>query len=764
MIRTSTLGFPSIGRQRELKVATEAFWSGRLRESEYRKQTEAIERAHFEIQNKAGIDVIASNDFSLYDRMLDMSVMLGQIPLRFGWNEGPVPLSTYFAMARGQGGAQASEMTKWFDTNYHYLVPEITGRFILTAHKPLAAYRWAKKETGLVTKPVLIGLYTYLRLAKPESEKQLLEWMEQLAPVYGQLLNELADEGIALLQIDEPALVYGTDQAAVRRAGQLYMQMAKTKKKTAWVLQTYFGHLEENWAELIQWPFDYIGLDVALEPKNRALIEKSWPSGKKLALGIVNGRNIWRTPLAERATYLASLREQGRLEDALLQPSTSLQHLPYSTALETTLDPEIRSWLAFSEQRLEELSWLKGRLQTPEDKSVKNAFEESSRVAASIAQSPKIHRESTALREKAIQENDFARKVPFVERYPKQMKRWELPPFPTTTIGSFPQTPEVRQARRSFIGGTMDLRNYQRFIDDQIREAIRLQKEIGLDVYVHGEFERTDMVEFFGQRLQGFAAMQHGWVQSYGTRYVRPPILFGDIARPEPMTTRDVFFAQALTKKPVKGMLTGPITILQWSFVREDISRERVAHQLAVALRDECKDLEDGGIGIIQVDEPALREGLPLKKKDQDTYLRWAVRAFKLATSGVKAETQIHTHMCYGDFNDIMVSILAMDADVISLENARSHEELLKSFREHKYDHGVGPGVYDIHSPVVPATEDMIKRIQAASRYIDESLLWVNPDCGLKTRGWPETIQSLKNMVEAAAQLRQKTASTAAWI
>lgn len=754
MVQISTLGFPSIGRQRELKVATEAFWTGKLSEADYLAQADAVKRANFAIQQEAGIDRIASNDFSLYDRMLDMSVMFGQIPGRFDWAGGDVPLTTYFAMARGKGEAQALEMTKWFDTNYHYLVPEISERFTLTTNRPLESYRWARNELGLRTKPVAIGLYTYLRLAKPESDRQLIRWMDALAPAYTRMLDALAEEGVPLIQLDEPALVYGENAAAVRHAGKLYAKMAAGKRATSWVLQTYFGHLAEHWTTLLRWPFDYIGLDVAREPRNRALLLRTFPKDKKLALGIVSGRNIWRTPLAERMKTLDDLRRRhGLLDGALLQPTTSLLHLPYSTALETTMDRDVRSWLAFGEQRLEELAVLKSRINDGASVT-RGAFADNAKLMTAMRRSPKIHRPAVAAREKRLKAADFTRGMPFKKRYPRQMAALGLPAYPTTTIGSFPQTADVRHARQAFLKKEMTRKNYDAFIDGQIRHAIQVQDQLGLDVYVHGESERTDMVEFFGQRLEGYASMTHGWVQSYGTRCVRPPILFGDIARPHPMTTRESFFAQSLTDKPVKGMLTGPITILQWSFVREDIPRSRVANQLALALRDECRDLEKGGIRVIQVDEPALREGLPLKVKDRMVYLRWAVRAFKLATSGVRSETQIHTHMCYGDFNDIMASILALDADVISLENARSHEELLSGFRAQRYDHGVGPGVYDIHSPEVPAVEAMTCRLQSAARYVDPALLWVNPDCGLKTRAWPETVESLKRMVAAAHRLR----------
>lgn len=757
-INTSSLGYPRIGKNREWKKSLEAYWAGQTDEQSFRSQMEEIQLQHLQTQQQAGIDLIPVGDFTFYDHVLDTAVMFGIVPERYGYTGGDIPLDLYFAMARGNAEAPACEMTKWFNTNYHYIVPEI-GRLTptLTANKPLAAYRFAKERAGIEGKPVIVGLYTFLKLSKGFPAAEINEVAARFLPLYVQVLQELKAEGVAWVQIDEPAIVTGLtaeDQALLQ---QIYSEISAAVPGLNLMLQTYFEAAEPLEA-LLALPVQGLGLDFVHDGgKNLESVTRlGWPQDKTLGAGILDGRNIWRADLDAKLALVAELQQivpQGQL---LLQPSSSLLHVPVTVEGETKLKATVKNALAFANEKLAELVLIAAA-----------ANEGTERYAAELARSREVLAEFRALPERrradvAEQVEALAllpdyRSLPFAERVKVQQEKWRLPLLPTTTIGSFPQTAEVRQARLKWRKGVWNQERYDGFIKRQIAEAITIQEELGLDVLVHGEFERTDMVEFFGEKLAGYLFTSGGWVQSYGSRCVKPPVIYADVAFIEPMTVKESVYAQSLTKLPVKGMLTGPVTILNWSFVRDDLSREAVAGQIALALRHEVSALEEAGIEMIQVDEPAIREGLPLKARDHAHYLNWAVKAFRTATNHVKATTQVHTHMCYSEFNDMIGSISAMDADVISIETSRSHGELIVSFEEQEYDKGIGLGVYDIHSPRVPVVEEMTSAIERALRVLEVQQFWINPDCGLKTRGWEETIAALRNMVKAAVEVREKS-------
>lgn len=750
MIYTSNIGFPRIGERRELKKIVESYWKNEISSEELLKNINDIKKYNYLIQKEKGIDIIPSNDFSLYDHVLDQSIMLRHIPERYLQFGKPDSLEVYFAMARGKGYIQALEMTKWFDTNYHYIVPEIPdggsiksdgGR--INGNRPLKEYLWAKNELRLETKPTIIGLYTYLKLCKIKDEKIFKQRLASISDSYKQILNELSKEKVKYIQIEEPALVLAEDPSIVGLTGEIYSEIAKEKSGSKWILATYFEDVSEYFSTVANFPFDYIGLDLIRSEKNLEILKtRSLPESKRFALGIVDGRNVWKSDIQKILNTLKVLDKEGLLEEAIIQPSCSLLHLPYSTKHEKSMPKEIQESLAFSVEKLEELSTIKKLFLSGKDAPEKK-----------IKSHPRNKR--VIDRSNLIKESDFERSKPFAERKVIQSRRLNLPKLPTTTIGSFPQTERLRRTRALWKGKKISGQEYSRFINEEITAVLELQEEIGLDVLVHGEFERTDMVEFFGEKLNGFLFTKNGWVQSYGTRCVKPPLIYSDVERPKAMTVDKITFAQSKTTKPVKGMLTGPVTILNWSFPRIDITREQVAYQIALALRDEVGDLEKNGIKIIQIDEPAIREGLPLKVNKREEYLRWAVRAFKLCSSGVKDETQIHTHMCYSDFNEIIRAIYDMDADVISIENARSSDEILSVFKEFNYDHFIGPGVYDVHSPRVPSVLELKDKIKKIGNHIRKELLWINPDCGLKTRDYPEVKESLKNMVEAAMEIRK---------
>ncbi|HUK22561.1 MAG TPA: 5-methyltetrahydropteroyltriglutamate--homocysteine S-methyltransferase [Gemmatimonadales bacterium] len=759
MSLSHTLGFPPLGPARELKRATEGFWSGKLGQAELMHAGVELRGAHWRLQRDAGIGLVPSNDFSFYDRMLDTAAMVGAVPERYGWTGDQVDLATYFAMARGVQkpgrDVTAMEMTKWFDTNYHYIVPEFERgqEFRVASNKAVLEFQEAK-ALGMITKPVLIGPLTFVLLGKTRSDRfDRLELLDGLLPVYAQVLNELVSAGAQWIQIDEPCLALDRTDAERAAYAKAYRFLSDRVPRAKLLLATYFAGLDDNLRAALALPVQGIHIDCVRAPAQLDSVLKAWPKGRILSLGVVDGRNIWKADLNAALEKLE--RAQAAVgKDALwVAPSCSLLHTPVDLDLETKLDPELKGWLAFAKQKLGEVVTLTRALNNGRQ-SVAAELESNGRAVASRRTSKRIHNPAVERRVRAVSEGDYRRASAFAERRKSQVK---LPLYPTTTIGSFPQTAEVRAARKKLHDGKLTPAEYDAFIGEQIVKTIKLQEELGLDVLVHGEFERNDMVEYFGEQLEGFAFTEHGWVQSYGTRYVKPPIIFGDVSRPKPMTVRWSTFAQSKTKKPVKGMLTGPVTILQWSFVRDDQPRAETAKQIALAIRDEVRDLETAGIRVIQIDEPALREGLPLRRSDWAAYLDWAVNAFRLATAGVKNETQIHTHMCYSEFNDVIQVIERMDADAISIESARSGSELLEAFREYSYPNEIGPGVYDIHSPRVPSTAEIVAALNTMKEVLEDGQIWVNPDCGLKTRGWDETLAALRNMVQAARQMRTET-------
>ncbi|PHK93011.1 5-methyltetrahydropteroyltriglutamate--homocysteine S-methyltransferase [Pseudoroseomonas rhizosphaerae] len=769
-VTVASLGFPRIGPRRELKLALERYWSGQSDRGELLAAAAALRAGAWARQKALGVDHVPSNDFSFYDHVLDTSAMVGAIPAIYGWTGGPVDLDTYFAMARGaQGEAHAecghgcthkavdvpaAEMTKWFDTNYHYLVPEFSAgqAFALSSTKVVDEFLEAKAQ-GIHTRPVLLGPVTFLKLGKGHAgglHRDAL--LRAILPVYAEVLKRLAAAGADWVQVDEPCLVLdlaAEEHAALRHA---YGTLADAAPGIRLMLATYFGGLSGNLETALGLPVAGLHIDLVRAPEQLGPVLAAARPDLVLSLGVVDGRNVWR---ADLEAILARLEPVARERDIVLAPSCSLLHTPIDLAQETALDADVRSWLAFAVQKLEELATLARALNEGRG-SVAEALAASSAAARARRTSPKIHDAAVAARMAGADTGLARRASPFAARRKVQMEKLGLPAFPTTTIGSFPQTEAVRKARAAHGKGAMTDAAYEAFLREETARTVRWQEEIGLDVLVHGEFERNDMVQYFGEQLSGFAFTKHGWVQSYGSRCVRPPILFGDVSRPRPMTVEWWRYAQGLTERPMKGMLTGPVTILNWSFVRDDVPREHACRQIALAIRDEVVDLERAGARVIQIDEAALREGLPLRRSDWRHYLDWAVECFRIASSGVADATQIHTHMCYSEFNDIIAAIGDMDADVISIETARSRMELLGAFAEYRYPAEIGPGVYDIHSPRVPAVDEMAALLEAARARLAPEQIWVNPDCGLKTRKWPETRAALANMVAAAKQARAR--------
>jgi 5-methyltetrahydropteroyltriglutamate--homocysteine methyltransferase len=766
----ATLGTPRIGPRRELKLALESYWAGKSSEAELLDAAAGLRAANWARQKSLGVTVIPSNDFSLYDHVLDTSVMVGAIPEAYGWNGGPVALKTYFAMARGaQGeghgadcghahhghGAAAQEMTKWFDTNYHYMVPEFhkDQTFKLASRKPIEEYEEAK-GLGYQTRPVLLGPVTFLKLGKSADPAfEPVSLLDRLLPVYIEVLQELAVRGAEWVQLDEPSLVLDLDEVSRNALRRAYARIALEVPRLKIMLASYFGAIGDNLETALALPVAGLHVDLARAPDQLNRIVAGARKDLIVSLGIVDGRNVWRSNLSaliERFEPVVAKLGKDRVQIAA---SCSMLHVPIDLELETELDPEVKSWLAFSIQKMKELATLGQALATGRA-GVADALQASEQAAASRKASPKIHNADVARQMAAVNGSMRDRKNSFAQRAEIQRARFALPKFPTTTIGSFPQTADVRNARAAHLRGTMGDTQYETFLKEETARAVRWQEEIGLDVLVHGEFERNDMVQYFGEQLSGFVFTKHGWVQSYGSRYVRPPILFGDVSRPEPMTVDWWRYSQSLTTKPMKAMLTGPVTILNWSFVRDDIPRSEACLQIALAIRDEVIDLEKAGATMIQIDEAALREGLPLRRSEWKAYLDWAVDSFRVSSSSVADETQIHTHMCYSEFNDIIDAIAAMDADVISIETSRSKMELLEAFKGYKYPNDIGPGVYDIHSPRVPETAEMKNLIVLARKQLSDSQIWINPDCGLKTRRWEEVRPALVNMVAAARELR----------
>ncbi|MFZ0661292.1 MAG: 5-methyltetrahydropteroyltriglutamate--homocysteine S-methyltransferase [Acidobacteriaceae bacterium] len=742
-LKTANLGFPRMGRQRELKFALEGYWAGKRTEQELLDTAAALRKAHWKLQKAAGLDFVPSNDFSFYDQVLDALVLVGATPERFG--KGPVKLERYFAMARNSREQTAMEMTKWFDTNYHYLVPEWSAgiSFQIDPTKLLAEVHEAR-ALGIETRPVLIGPLTLLLLGKGIDGFDPMTLLPKLTAAYKQILKMLAAEKIQWIQIDEPLLVTDLAVGIKDAYRKVYAELKTVPVKL--MLTTYFDSIGDNLKTATDLGTAGLHIDVVRAPGQLKAALGALKPDQVLSVGCVEGRNIWLTDFSSATPMLNEAVKQLGADRVLVAPSCSLLHVPHDLRGEAKLLPRIKGWLRFAEEKLAEVVALANH---DEAAFQTNATTVADREAAETTTNPKVRAALAALHER-----DFRRQSIYAQRTPLQRKELGLPLLPTTTIGSFPQTAEVRKHRAAAKQGRETPEQYEAFLKDAIAQCIHEQERIGLDVLVHGEFERNDMVEYFAEFLDGFAFTENGWVQSYGSRCVKPPVIYGDVSRPKPMTLKWTEYARSLTSHPLKGMLTGPITILQWSFVRNDIPRQQTAWQIALALRDEVKDLEAAGIRVIQVDEPALREGLPLRHADWPGYLDWAVKAFKLATSGVRDETQIHTHMCYCEFADILPSIAALDADVISMESARSRMELLEAFRAHKYPNEIGPGVYDIHSPRVPSAEEMRELLTLALDVLKPEQVWVNPDCGLKTRGWPEAVSALENMCKAASELR----------
>ena len=758
MTIVTNLGFPRIGAKRELKRALEAYWRGESESgaSQLRATAAELRARHWKLQHAAGADIVPCNDFSLYDQVLDTAFLFDAIPERYRALADADPLAGYFALARGlqRDGfdLRALEMTKWFDTNYHYLVPELhrAQEFRLRGDKPIAELLEAR-ALGLRARPVLLGPVSFLRLSKAVDGSDPLRLLERLLPAYAELLGKLKAAGAEWVQIDEPCLALdqsGEDHAAYREA---YAALAGADRPKL-LLAAYFGALGDNLALAASLPIEGLHADLVRAPEQLDAVLAALPEDKILSLGLVDGRNVWRTDL-DRALALAQ-RAQARVGNERLQvaPSCSLLHAPIDATLETALPPDLHSWLAFARQKIEELRTLADALNGLP--SARSTIEVARDRLQTRRQSKKVHRPEVAVRLTALDAAAGERASAYEHRREAQQNRLRLPPYPTTTIGSFPQTQAVREARARNKSGRLADEDYERFLAVETEKCVRFQEDIGIDVLVHGEFERNDMVEYFSEQLDGFAFTKLGWVQSYGSRCVKPPIIYGDVQRPAPMTVRWSQYAQSLTDKPMKGMLTGPVTVLQWSFVRDDQPRAATCRQIALALRDEVRELEAAGIGVIQIDEPALREGLPLRRADWPAYLAWAVECFRISAAGVADETQIHTHMCYSEFNDIIEAVAAMDADVISIETSRSRMELLDAFVKFRYPSGIGPGVYDIHSPRVPDAAEMLGLLRKAREVLQPEQIWVNPDCGLKTRGWPETQAALEAMVTAARVMR----------
>lgn len=748
------LGFPRIGAQRELKFALESFWRGETDQAALEASGRALRASHWELQAQAGMDFVTVGDFAWYDQVLSTLALLGALPERFGFEPQQLRLPDYFTLARGSSDCFAMEMTKWFDTNYHYLVPEWSAgtRFDGGVDWLYDEVREAQAQ-GHRVKVALLGPLSLLYLGKIKGDlAHKLDLLPRVLGGYQKLLQRLQSLGVEWVQIDEPILALELDAQWRKAFVPSYAALAQQRPRL--LLTTYFDRVSEHSELLRQLPVDGLHLDLVRGAGQADDFFADWPQDRVLSAGIIDGRNIWRADLDKALVQLQPLH--AALGERLwLGSSCSLLHVPVDLAHEPKLDEELKGWLSFAVQKLDEIVALRQALEG--DLQATPALFAASRAAlASRRASPRIHNPLVQKRLAGISAAHAQRGGDFASRIGKQQARWQLPLFPTTTIGSFPQTMEIRQARAAYKRGELGHLAYLDKMRDEVRLAVRKQEELGLDVLVHGEPERNDMVEYFGEQLWGYGFTANGWVQSYGSRCVKPPFIYGDVYRPEPMTVGWSKFAQSLTEKPMKGMLTGPVTMLQWSFVRDDQPRERTALQIALALREEVCDLEKAGIGMIQIDEPAFREGLPLKAREWGVYLDWAVRAFRISAAGVADDTQIHTHMCYSEFNDILPWIAAMDADVITIETSRSDMELLDAFGEFDYPNEIGPGVYDIHSPRVPRVEEMARLLRKARSVIPDARLWVNPDCGLKTRNWSETCAALENMVQAARQLREE--------
>lgn len=767
-MQTHILGYPRIGSNRELKKACEQYWTGKIDVNDLLEVGKTITQNNWKLQQEAGIDLIPCNDFSYYDQVLDMTLTVGAIPERYqeiAFKKSETDL--YFAMARGfqkEGlDITAMEMTKWFDTNYHYIVPEFqkNQEFTLFSNKIIKEFINAK-QAGINAKPVIIGLLTYLLLGKEKEEGfDKLDLAQNLLPVYIQILKELENHGAEYIQFDEPFLALDLNEKAKETYQFIYAEIRKQFPKLKFIVTTYFEGLKDNLSLATSLPIDVLHIDLVRCPEQLDEVLKTIPETLSLSLGVVDGRNIWKNDFQKSLHFIEKAVQRIGSERIFIAPSCSLLHAPFdldSEKNEDILSPEIKQWMAFAKQKVYEIVNLKKLASENPDYNTLRALSENKKAIENRKTSTLIHNQDVKNRVDVTTEEDSQRNSPFTIRKQTQQEVLKLPLFPTTTIGSFPQTKEVRNWRAKFKKGELNAEQYDTLLKQETERTIRWQEEIGIDVLVHGEFERNDMVEYFGEQLAGFAFTQNGWVQSYGSRCVKPPVIFGDVHRPNPMTVYWSKYAQSLTQKWVKGMLTGPVTILQWSFVRDDQPRSLTCKQIALAIRDEVNDLEKAGIRIIQIDEPAIREGLPLRKSDWQNYLKWAVEAFRISASGVEDATQIHTHMCYSEFNDIIQNIADMDADVITIECSRSQMELLNAFADFKYPNEIGPGVYDIHSPRVPSKEEMLQLLKKAQAVIPAQQLWVNPDCGLKTRHWDETEKALIAMVEASREASEEFA------
>ncbi|XZG70146.1 5-methyltetrahydropteroyltriglutamate--homocysteine S-methyltransferase [Chitinibacteraceae bacterium HSL-7] len=752
MTTAHILGFPRIGGQRELKFAVESFWKGDSTEADLVQIGSTLRRRHWQWQLDAGLDFVTVGDFAWYDQVLNTAALLGCLPARFGFDPAQLTLKQYFELARGNTGQPALEMTKWFDTNYHYLVPELDASTCFDGGVDWLFYELDEaRSQGFAAKPVLLGPVSFLYLAKSKlAGFDKLELLPSLVVAYRRNLEKLAARGVQWVQIDEPVLGLELDAAWLAPFSAVYRELGACGVKV--LLATYFDDVSAN-AELIQsLPVAGVHLDLVRAPQQLDVFASDWSQDKILSAGVIDGRNIWAADLSAVLATLAPL--QANLGDRLwVASSCSLLHSPVDLDSEVELDAELKSWLAFAKQKLAEVAAIKNALESGRQAAAA-AFARSDAVAASRRTSRRIHNAAIKARVAGLTPEDARRASEYQARAKAQRAWLKLPVLPTTTIGSFPQTKEIRAVRAAFKRGELPEAEYVAAMQAEIRLVVEKQEALGLDVPVHGEAERNDMVEYFGEQLAGFAFTRFGWVQSYGSRCVKPPIIFGDVSRPVPMTVAWSRYAQSLTTRPMKGMLTGPVTILQWSFVRDDQPREQTCLQIALAIRDEVVDLEQAGIKVIQIDEPAFREGLPLKRGAWDAYLEWAGRSFRVSASGVIDSTQIHTHMCYSEFNDILPAIAAMDADVITIETSRSDMELLEAFGTFHYPNEIGPGVYDIHSPRVPKVEEMLRLIAKALDVVPAERLWINPDCGLKTRGWPETEAALTNMMTATREAR----------
>ena len=757
MTISQNLGFPRIGERRELKKATEPYWKGDLDRAGLEATGAELRRSNWAKQQAAGIDLIPSNDFSFYDQVLGLSCLVGNVPARFGWDGSDMNIDVAFDMARGTDGAIACEMTKWFDTNYHYIVPEFTQdtSFKLVGSKIFDEFAEAKAQ-GIVTKPVMVGPATYLTLGKVTDGSDLnkFDLADSLIDVYVQIAEKLAADGAEWLQIDEPIFSLDLDDTQRGVIEKAYARLAQVDDIKIMVAN-YFGGLADNVELFTALPVAALHIDAVRGLEEAEVVAARLDDSKYLSVGIIDGRNIWKTDLERASNVLQTIKGEIGGERLIVGPSCSLLHSPVTLRSETKLDDEFKNWLAFAEEKLDEIVFLANAADGKVDKAMLAANQQ---AMADRADSARIHDAAVKRRAEAATDKDMQRGTPYAERAKKQHAKLNLPAYPTTTIGSFPQTQEVRKARAAHKKGKMSDADYDAFLEEKIAEAVKMQEDMGFDMLVHGEFERNDMVEYFGEQLAGYAFTKFGWVQSYGSRYVKPPIIFGDVSRPEAMTVKWSKYAQSLTDKPMKGMLTGPVTMVQWAFVRDDQPRSETVKQVALAIRDEVVDLEAAGLAAIQIDEAAFREGLPLRRADWDAYLKWAVECFRLASCGVADDTQIHTHMCYSEFNDIIEAIADMDADCISIETSRSQMELLDAFVAFKYPNEIGPGVYDIHSPRVPGKDEMVDLLHKATEVLPAERVWVNPDCGLKTRGWAEVEPALKQMVEAARELRDKAA------